>query len=104
MLEKPDSTASMGAAGLSITPPPEVQPGAAPGLAGATVDAGELAAILGRCKKLIERAARHGELPRPFKLLGRNVWLRETIIQHWRERQQAEIVLAAKREKKRESF
>jgi len=55
----------------------------------AHLDGEGLAQILGRCKKSIQRATRRGELPPPFKFLGRNVWLVKTILEHMEARQEA---------------
>src|SRR5260370_41453989 len=38
------------------------------------VDMNALAVILNRSKKSIQRATRRGDLPRPFKFMGRHVW------------------------------
>ena len=56
-------------------------------LADAIVDAAGLAQILGRCKKTVERAVRRGELPRPFRFMGKNVWMRHKILAHLNQRQ-----------------
>jgi hypothetical protein len=55
----------------------------------AYLDSETLGRLLGRCKKSIQRATRRGELPPPFKFLGRNVWLVKTILEHMKVRQEA---------------
>jgi len=55
----------------------------------AYLDSETLGRLLGRCKKSIQRATRRGELPPPFKFLGRNVWLVKTILEHMEARQEA---------------
>lgn len=53
------------------------------------LDGEGLACILGRCKKSVQRAVRRGELPPPFKFMGRHVWLVKTIRDHMELRQRA---------------
>ena len=63
----------------------------------AHLDAAALGKILVRCKKSVGRAWRRGELPPPVKFLGRHVWLVGTILDHFRERQDAAVKEAARR-------
>jgi hypothetical protein len=51
------------------------------------LDVDALARILGRHKKTVQRSVRRGELPRPFKLLGRSTWTARTIVAHLAELQ-----------------
>ncbi len=57
----------------------------------AHVDGQALGEILGRCKKSIQRAARRGELPPPFKFMGRHVWLVKTLMEHFEGQQDAAV-------------
>ena len=62
------------------------QPGVCSSLAAllptAHIDAAALATMLNRSKKSVQRAVRRGELPRPFKLLGKHMWMAGAIVEH----------------------
>jgi hypothetical protein len=86
-----DFTTNRDAAALP-EPTPAAPPAlSAPDLATATVDAAQLAQMLDCCTKSIERAVRRDELPRPFKFMGRNRWMRTTILAHLEKRQAAAL-------------
>ena len=53
----------------------------------AHVDSQALGQMLGRCKKSVQRAVRRGELPPPFRFMGRHVWLVKTLLDHLQEQQ-----------------
>jgi hypothetical protein len=55
----------------------------------AHVDSQALGQMLGRCKKSVQRAVRRGELPPPFKFMGRHVWLVKTLLEHMQGQQDA---------------
>lgn len=55
------------------------------------LDIAGLAHALGRCERSVERAYRRGELPPPFRLFGRRVWLAGTILQFLQTRQDAAV-------------
>lgn len=61
------------------------------------LDAKALGILFGRCKKSIQRAVRRGELPPPFRFMGKHVWLAETIVLHMKARQEAAVKTAARR-------
>ena len=67
----------------------------------AEVDTAALGRILGRSRKTIQRAVRRGELPAPFRFMGRNVWLVSAILDHFRARQKAALKLQAQRNLRR---
>jgi hypothetical protein len=46
------------------------------------LDSNALARILGRHKKTIQKAVRRGELPLPFKFLGKQCWTVGVIVDH----------------------
>ena len=64
----------------------------------AHLDAAALGKMLRRCKKSVQRAWRRGELPPPFTLGVKHVWLAGTIRDHFQGRQDAAVKEAAKRE------
>ena len=66
----------------------------------AHVGSAALAKLLGVCKKSIERAVRRDELPRPFRMGGKSVWLVRTILDHFQCRQNAALVKQDARKKK----
>jgi excisionase family DNA binding protein len=80
---------------------PETIPGPPPAVTGpgrlADLDprvpltAEELAAIMGVHVKTIHRAAHKGELPLPFRFLGRQRWTAGAILDHLARRQAAAI-------------
>lgn len=53
------------------------------------IDGVSLARMLGCCKKSVQRAVRRGELPPPFKFMGRHVWLVRAILEHLQSSQRA---------------
>lgn len=55
------------------------------------LDTAALARILHRSKKSVQRAVRRGELPAPFKFLGRHCWLAGVIVEHLTARQEAAL-------------
>ena len=63
----------------------------------AHLDGEALGRMLGRCRKSIQRAVRRGELPPPFKFMGRHVWLVKTILDHMKARQNAALQLLERR-------
>ena len=60
-----------------------------------------LARMLGRSVRSVERAVRRGELPPPFRFMGRRVWIAGTIIDHMAARQQAALRLVERRDMRR---
>jgi len=64
----------------------------------AHIDGDGLGRILGRCKKSVQRAVRRGELPPPFRFMGRHVWLVKTILEHLERQQEDAARQAARRE------
>ena len=59
-----------------------------------------LAKLLGICKKSVERAVRRDELPSPFKMGGKSVWMVGTILVHLQRRQDAALAKQATHAKK----
>lgn len=57
----------------------------------AHLDGAALGSILGRCKKSVQRAVRRGELPPPFRFMGKHVWLVKTLVEHLEEQQAAAL-------------
>jgi predicted DNA-binding transcriptional regulator AlpA len=70
--------------------------------ADSVLDKSALAAALGRSKKSVQRAVRRGELPAPFKFLGKNAWLASAIVAHFQSRQASALAEAARLTKLRE--
>ena len=70
--------------------------------ADAQIDMRALGKMFGRSTKSIQRAIRRGDLPRPFRFMGKCVWLAGTIIEHLRSKQQAALEKAAKHAKRLE--
>jgi len=60
--------------------------------------AADLARFLGRCPKSIHRAARRGELPAPFRLLGRLCWTAGAVLEHFGQRQGEALKQGARRD------
>lgn len=71
--------------------------------AGSHINARGLAEALGICKKSVERAVRRGELPAPFRMGGRNVWMVSTILEHFEARQRQALEKAGRMERRRAS-
>ncbi len=69
----------------------------------ALVDAKALGKLLGRSKRSVERAVRRGELPPPFRFMGRNQWTVATIRDHLNARQAASLRLVERRDQRRAS-
>ncbi len=69
----------------------------------ALVDGKALGRLLGRSKRSIQRATRRGELPAPFRFLGKNVWTVGAIIDHMAARQAAVLGLVERRDRRRAS-
>lgn len=63
----------------------------------AQVDCEALGLMLGRCKKSVQRAVRRGELPPPFRFMGKHVWLVNTVLKHMQLQQNAALQEASKR-------
>jgi hypothetical protein len=58
----------------------------------------DLARLLHRSVRSIERAVVRGELPAPFRFLGHRTWTVETILAHLQDRQEAVLGVAARRD------
>ena len=69
----------------------------------AYIDIRALARILGRSVRSVERAVRRGELPPPFRFMGKRVWMAGVIVDHMAARQQAALRLVGKRDLRRAS-
>jgi len=65
------------------------------------LDAAALGKLLGRNPRTVQRAADRGELPAPFRLLGRHVWTAEAILKHLAKRQGDALAVASRRERAR---
>lgn len=63
----------------------------------AHLDTFALAQKLCCCKKSVQRAVRRGELPPPFKFMGRHVWLVRTLLEHMQAQQDAVLQEANRR-------
>jgi len=50
-----------------------------------------LARILKRSTKSVQRAVRRGNLPAPFKFLGKLTWLAGVIVEHLKSKQEAAL-------------
>jgi hypothetical protein len=66
----------------------------------AQLDMHALAKIFKRSKKSIQRAIRRGDLPKPFRMMGKCVWLAGVIIDHFVEKQKAALQLDEKRKER----
>ena len=66
----------------------------------AHLGAAALGRILGRHKKSVERMWHRGDLPPPFKMGGRHVWLVGAIVEHLAARQAAAVGAAKRREER----
>jgi hypothetical protein len=66
----------------------------------AQLDMHALAKIFKRSKKSIQRAIRRGDLPKPFRMMGKCVWLAGVIIDHFVEKQRGALQLDAKRKER----
>ena len=65
------------------------------------LDAGALAKLLGCHRKTIWRTARRGELPEPFRFMGRLGWTAGAIADHLEARQAEALRQASRRNSKR---
>jgi hypothetical protein len=70
--------------------------------ANAHLDMRALAKILKRSTKSIERAVRRGDLPKPFRFMGKCVWLAGVIVEHLKAKQAAALETAERQAKRRE--
>lgn len=68
----------------------------------AHIDQRALAKVLGRSTKSIQRAIRRGDLPRPFRFMGKCVWLVGSIIEHLQAKQKAALEKAVRHAKQLE--
>jgi hypothetical protein len=66
----------------------------------AQLDMRALARIFKRSKKSIQRAIRRGDLPKPFRFMGKCVWLAGVILDHFTAKQKAALQLDAKRKER----
>jgi predicted DNA-binding transcriptional regulator AlpA len=62
------------------------------------LDAGALSGLLGCHRKTVNRMARRGELPAPFRFNGRWGWTAGAITDHLQARQEAALKPAARRD------
>jgi len=68
--------------------------------ASAHVDMRGVARLLKRSTKSIQRAIQRGDLPKPFRFMGKCVWLAGVIVQHLESKQKAALQLDAKRKER----
>ena len=59
-----------------------------------------LAELFGWSTRTVHRAVQSGDLPPPFKLMGRNTWLAKTILEDSEARQEGAVRLARRRLKR----
>ena len=64
----------------------------------AHIDLRTLARMLKRSTKSVQRAVRRGDLPAPFKFLGKLTWMAGIIVKHLNEKQEAVLEYAARRD------
>lgn len=57
----------------------------------AFIDIFGMARMLKRSTKSVQRAVRRGDLPAPFKFLGKLTWLAGSIVEHLRKKQEAAL-------------
>ena len=80
----------------------EARPGVVTGLSRlpreAHIDIRAFAEVLGCSIRSVERAIRRGELPPPFRLLGKRTWLAGVITDHLAERQRRVLQISARRD------
>ena len=62
-----------------------------------------LAKILGRSVRSVERGVRRGDLPQPFKFMGKRVWMAGVIVDHLVAKQRVVLHLAERRDQRRAS-
>lgn len=68
--------------------------------ASAHLDMRGVAKLLKRSTKSIQRAIQRGDLPKPFRFMGKCVWLAGVIVQHLESKQKAALQLDAKRKER----
>lgn len=61
------------------------------------LDLGALARLIRRCTRSVQRSVARGELPPPFRLNGKSMWLAGAVIRHLEEKQ-ADALCAARRQ------
>lgn len=66
----------------------------------AHIDLRTLAKMLKRSTKSVQRAVRRGDLPAPFKFLGKLTWMAGVIVEHLKQKQEAVLHVAARRDAK----
>jgi len=66
----------------------------------AHIDLRTLAKMLKRSTKSVQRAVRRGDLPAPFKFLGKLTWMAGVIVEHLKQKQEAVLQYAARRDAK----
>ena len=67
----------------------------------AYIDIFGMARMLKRSTKSVQRAVRRGDLPAPFKFLGKLTWLAGSVVEHMKVRQEAVLQLAAQLQSRR---
>jgi hypothetical protein len=67
----------------------------------AHIDMVSVARILKRSTKSVQRAVRRGDLPAPFKFLGKLTWTAGVIVEHIREKQRDALQVAARHHARR---
>jgi hypothetical protein len=70
--------------------------------ANAHIDMRALAKILRRSTKSIQRAIRREDLPKPFRFMGKCVWMAGVIVEHLQAKQKSVQDVEARRSRNRE--